>query len=562
MSKKECPNKHGIFKLQEFWNKESDSLIWEKKWHRVLEGDLCSAKWFVGGKIDLYKNLVEKHSGKETWNKIAIITERESGENQKMTYAGLHKLASEIASGLGEIGLKAGDWILIHSPPNFESIAVILSATKLGCPFEVVFTGFGWQEVAKRIELRKPMAIFTVEAFQRNGKIVEPIKILRKALESVKFKTNLFLLEDLEEILSKEFIGSAIFNTQDQLFGLHVGYEEDFKPLTFPAGGFLVQNIATAKMLEIAQKDIVFCMIWHSWITGLAYGIFAPLMLGSTILCYEGAPNYPNWNRTSELIEKHGATILITAGAILKLFSEKMDKDGRSKMETLKSILSTPEQFDEETLRKIKNFFGDKIPVRIMFIQGELGSFVTLNSKLNRAIPGYYGKEMPGFLLDVIDEKGNSIRDAIGKLVLRTPWPAMPLETEFRERLKEGFYDTMNLGMISKDGSVFAFGRRDIVLRINGYRLSPGAIENAVEGRALVFGIKDESGNEFPVVIAEGSEEEVKRKISERFGAFLTPLTIIRVAKIPEDKNRVRRKLKENLRKSDLRAVYEILGEF
>ncbi|MCS7130388.1 MAG: AMP-binding protein [Archaeoglobaceae archaeon] len=550
------------FNLEKFWNEEANSLIWKRKWYRVLEGDLCSAKWFLGGKLDAYENLIGKHLETENRNKIAIMAERESGEKKKITYAELHNLASKMASGLIEVGIKAGDWILIHSPPNIESIALILSAIKLGCPFEIIFTGFGWQEVAKRIELRKPTVIFTTEAFQRSGKIVEPVKILRKALESIRFKTNIFLLEGLEEILGKKSTASAIFHSQDQLFGLHVGYEDSFKPLTYPAGGFLVQSITTTKMLGIAPEDTIFCTIWHSWITGLTYGIFAPLMLGSTLLCYEGALNYPNWNRVLDLIENHGVTLLITAGATLKLFPEKIGEESRSGMEKLKAILSTAERFNEEILRKINIFLGEKIQISNMFIQGELGSFITLNIGSKKAIQGYCGKVMPGFMLDVLDDKGNSIRDTIGRLVVRAPWPAMPLENEFREKLKEGFYDTMNLGMISKDGSVFVFGRRDCVLRFNGYRLSPGAIESAVEGKALVFGIKDESGNDIPVVITEELEEEVKRKISERFGAFLTPIKVIHASKLPRDRDRVRRKLKENLESCDLRAIYEILRNF
>ncbi|MDI9643143.1 MAG: AMP-binding protein [Archaeoglobales archaeon] len=554
--------------LEEFWINEAKSLIWKKKFDRVLEGDLCSAKWFLGGRINVYENLIKKHSKTENWNKTAIISENEIGEVRKISYAELNQLADRIASGLKDNGLQAGDWLLIYAPPCIESFATILAGVKLCSPFEVVFTGFGWLEVAKRISLRKPRIVFTVDGFYRNKKIVEPLKTLRKVLDFLKFKPKVIVHNRLgsklynelafEELLGKGSGRSAIFDSQDPLFGLHVGYEEEFKPVTHSAGGFLVQAISTAKMLGISSSDTIFCTIWPCWITGATYGIFAPLMLGSTILSYEGAPDYPNWNRYLELIEKHKATVFITAGGILRILSER----DFSRDLCLKAVFSTPDMLNAEVLSKIQRIFGEA-QLRVMFIQGELGSFVT-NS--NAQTPsGSVGKAMPGFLLDVVNG-AFSIRNKIGRLIVRAPWPAMPLDREFRALLKNGFYDTMNLGLINDDGYIFSFGRRDSVLRIKGYRLSPGAIESAIEfddtKKAVVVGIKDEDGDELPIVIVEGaiSDEDIKRKISERFGAFIKPYTVVSVERIQGDKNEIRRTLKNALReKRDLSKVYEIL---
>lgn len=555
--------------LEEFWINEAKSLIWKKKFGRVLEGDLFSAKWFLGGRINVYDNLIKKHSKTEIWNKTAIISENEIGEVRKISYAELDQLASRIASGLKDNGLHAGDWLLIYAPPCIESFATILAGVKLGFPFEVVFTGFGWLEVAKRIVLRRPKVIFTVAQFQRNGKLIEPLKTLRKALDFLKFKPKVIVHNRLglklnnelafEELLGKGSGRSAIFDSQDPLFGLHVGYEEEFKPVTHSAGGFLVQAISTAKILGISSSDTVFCTIWPCWITGATYGIFAPLMLGSTILSYEGAPDYPNWNRYLELIEKHKATIFITAGGILRILSER----DFSRDLSLKAVFSTPDMLNAETLSKIQRIFGEA-QLKVTFIQGELGSFVT-NSNAQTPL-GSVGKAMPGFLLDVIDQEGAPIRNKIERLIVRAPWPAMPLDREFRALLKNGFYDTMNLGLINDDGYIFSFGRRDSVLRIKGYRLSPGAIESAIEfndtKKAVVVGIKDEDGDELPIVIVEGaiSAEDIKRKISERFGAFIKPYTVLSVERIQGDKNEIRRALKNALReKRDLSKVYEIL---
>ncbi|MEM0330155.1 MAG: acetyl-coenzyme A synthetase N-terminal domain-containing protein, partial [Archaeoglobaceae archaeon] len=102
---------------EEFWINEAKSLIWKKKFDRVLEGDLCSAKWFLGGRINVYDNLIKKHSKTENWNKTAIISENEIGEVRKISYAELDQLASRIASGLKDNGLHAGDWLLIYAPP-------------------------------------------------------------------------------------------------------------------------------------------------------------------------------------------------------------------------------------------------------------------------------------------------------------------------------------------------------------------------------------------------------------------------------------------------------------
>ncbi|MEM4430562.1 MAG: AMP-binding protein, partial [Thermofilaceae archaeon] len=202
-----------------------------------------------------------------------------------------------------------------------------------------------------------------------------------------------------------------------------------------------------------------------------------------------------------------------------------------------------------------------RIPVVCMYVQSELGTFVTgnlLNYTFPPLVPGSVGPPIPGFHLDVVDAEGRAVRGEIGELVVRAPWPAMPVEypEEFERAWRDGFYRTGDFALMRPDGYLFVLGRRDEVMKVSGYRLSPGALERAAESlagvvSAVVVKARDELRFEAPFLAFQGSAdpETVKRAVREIVGAIAEPQTVARFDSLGASKEEVRSRLKRILRK-------------
>ncbi|MEM3583637.1 MAG: AMP-binding protein, partial [Thermofilum sp.] len=274
-------------------------------------------------------------------------------------------------------------------------------------------------------------------------------------------------------------------------------------------------------------------------ITGVTYLLFGPLMTGTTIVLYDGAPDWRSWDRWFTILERYAVTIfLTTSGALRALSKQNPETYRKHDYDTLKAILVTAEPLDTDTwswayrqlgtlnrpiIDSDPTVLSGAIPVVNLYIQSEIATFATGNLPsytFPHIVPGTNGPPIPGFHLDILSD---------GRLVVKNPWPAMPVEApqEYYEKWSEGFYDTGDLATHTTDGYIQVLGRRDTVMKINGYRISPGAIEKAIETlpgvkRTLVAGKPDPQKFEAPVVIVEGraEAEQVRKLIRE----YITPI--------------------------------------
>jgi acetyl-CoA synthetase len=529
-----------------FWEREARRLKWARVWSRVYEGSPPRAKWFVGGLIDAFYNIIGKHRDTWVWYKPALIYENEAGDARVITYSELDALTHRVASGMKALGVKPGDWVLIYSQPSIEATVAALASVRIGAPFEMVFTGFGYYELAKRIKDTKPRLIFVSGGYTRRGRRVDVLSTARRAIEAARYQGEVVVIEEegapalrdneisFQRLLSMSNapVEGFVAPSDHPLFGLHVAYQDDYKLIVHGTGGYLVQTYSTSTWIGIRPRDTYFCTVWPGWITGITYVVFGPLMIGATVVLYDGGPDHPTWDRWWRIIEDYAVTIFLTTSGALHILSKRGGDAIRSRnVDTLKAMLVTAEPLYPETwhwaytivgtgktpmIDSIPDRLTGRIPVVNLYIQSELGTFVTgnlINYTFPPIAPGSAGTPIPGFNIAVVSDRGEPVVDSIGKLAVLSPWPAMPISypLEYEEKWRRGYYETGDYGYATNDGYIYVLGRADNVAKVSGYRLSPGAVEKAL---AEVFGVKarvlrvsDEDRFESLIIEYEGDVE-------------------------------------------------------
>lgn len=556
-----------IDNLVGFWSREAKRLYWCRDWSIALEGEPPSVKWFVDGCISPYYNVLLKHKDTHVWSKVALIWEGEEEDVRTVTYGDLDDMVEKISGSLINMDLNSFQWCLIYTPPLIESTALMLALIRLGIPFEPVFTGFGFRELASRAARRGSRIIVTVDGYLRRGREVDVLSNVRRAVEYVKQVERVVVIERIgsrslreNEVSFDELWGStgvkgfhACIKSNDPLFGLHSGYENDFKPITHGAGGFLVQVYSTSRWIGLRPRDTYYCSVWPGWITGVSYVLFGPLMIGSSVVLYDGSLDYPSWGRFWSIVEKYAVTILLTTGGALRAVYRKEPSSvlGHN-MDTLRAILVTAEPFENDVwewtyrvigtgytplIESIPSRQTGRIPVVNMYIQSEIGSFVTGNL-LNYTFPpiasGSTGLPIPGFHVD-IDYETEINGFKIGRVILRKPWPAMPIDypEEFVKAWSRGYYDTGDIGFMDRDGYLYVLGRADSVMKISGFRVSPGAIdkylEEALGKKVLTIGYPDELRFEAPLLFVEEGvdKDRVRQLVRELLGPIAEPKIVL-----------------------------------
>jgi len=585
-----------INKIEEFWSKEAENLIWSQKFSKPLLGEGPKAEWFIGGLLSPYENIILRHRQSWVWIKPALIYLNEKNESTVVMYSDLNSLAEKVSQGLYDLGLRPGNWVAVYSPPSVESFVFMLAALKAGMPFEQIFTGFSPSEMARRVVSRGVKSLFITPSYVRRGKEISILSAGRPFLEKIAKMGVKVIIDDnrsgvpnfsefipLSQLLaSKPNAQNAILRAEEPLFGLHSGYEEGFKPLAHPAGGYLVQVYATSRWIGFKPKDVIFCTVWPGWITSMAYQFFGPLMHGATVILYDGGPDWPTWGRWLDIIDSFSATIFITTGSALRIMSKQDTSLFKDKNSSLKEIIITAEPLEPPywywTYENIGTLpypvinsgpKGGTIPVTCMFIQSEVGTFFTGNL-IDYAFapikPSSVGLPFPGFSVDVVDNEGSPIRGKPGRLVIRNAWPSTPIEApeDFHKSWSYGYYDTRDLAIMDAEGYIFPLGRRDAVMKVSGYRLSPGALEEAARSAgaewALALPLKDSERLEVPVLLYYGGvkEEDLVKAARETVGPIATPVKVIKIERKPT--GRIPREVLTSLtRKGELESAIRLL---
>jgi acetyl-CoA synthetase len=510
-----------------FWAKQANRLSWETPFTEVLDwSDAPFAKWFVGGKLNVAYNCVDRHVEAGNGDRVAIHWEGEPvGDSRVLTYAQLKDEVCKAANALTELGLTAGDRVAIYMPMVPEAIVAMLACARLGVMHSVVFAGFSAAALRARVEDAAAKLVITTDGQYRRGNAVslkdavdEAVKgqdcvqhvlVVRRTGIDVSWTggRDLWWHETVDRV-STEHTPEA-FDSEQPLFLLYTsGTTGKPKGIVHTSGGYLTQASYTHhNVFDIKpESDIFWCTADIGWVTGHTYITYGPLSNGATQVVYEGTPASPDEHRHFQVIEKYGVTIYYTAPTLIRTFM----KWGREipfahDLSSLRLLGTVGEPINPEAWRWYRLVFGaDAIPIVDTWWQTETGAaMISPLPGVTDCKPGSAMRALPGISAKIVDDDGNELspspdygEHATGYLVLDKPWPAMLRgiwgdperfkETYWSRFAEQGWYFAGDGARHGSEGEVWVLGRIDDVMNVSGHRISTAEVESALVGHAGV----------------------------------------------------------------------------
>lgn len=503
-----------------FWGKLAEQLEWFKKWDKVLEWDFHKAeiKWFLGGKLNVSYNCLDRHIGTWRKNKAAIIWEGEPGDSRVLTYMDMYREVNRFANVLKGLGVKKGDRVAIYLPMIPELPIAMLACARIGAIHSVVFGGFSAESLRDRILDCGAKLLITSDGARRSGKLI-PLKVnADKALEdtpSVKAvivvrrtgqEINMVQGRDhwWHELISSEdlplYCEPEVMDAEDPLFILYTsGSTGKPKGVLHTTAGYLLYVYQTFKWIfDVRDEDTFWCTADIGWVTGHSYIVYGPLAFGATSLMFEGVPTYPKPDRFWEIVEKYKVNILYTAPTAIRALMRYGDEwPRRHDLSSLRLLGTVGEPINPEAWMWYYTVIGqERCPIVDTWWQTETGGI--LITPLPGAVklkPGSATVPFPGVVPAILKEDGTETDvNEGGYLVIKRPWPGM-MRTVYghHERFKEtyfsrfpGVYFTGDGARKDEDGFYWIMGRVDDVINVSGHRLGTAEIESALVSHEAV----------------------------------------------------------------------------
>jgi acetyl-CoA synthetase len=584
-----------------FWAEQAKIVDWFAPWTKVLEWNEPFAKWFVGGRLNACWNCVDRHVATWRRNKVAIIWEGEPGDTRVLRYLDLHREVCRFANVLKRLGLKANDRVTIYLPLIPEAVVAMLACARIGVTHNVVFGGFSAEALADRNNDAKSRLVITADGGYRRGKIiplkantdqalgrsptVEKVIVVKRTGENVPMTPGRdFWWHELMSGADSECPAESL-DSEHPLFLLYTsGSTGKPKGVLHTTGGYLVGVTLTHRwVFDIRDEDTYWCTADIGWVTGHSYSVYGPLANGTTVVLYEGAPNYPREDRFWEIVERYRVSVFYTAPTAIRSFMRWGDHWPRQHdLSSLRLLGTVGEPINPEAWMWYHEVIGGgRCPIVDTWWQTETG--MILISPLPGATPTKPGSctlPLPGVVAEVVDKQGQRVPpNQGGYLVIRRPWPAM-LRTLFGddERYRQQYwgqvphaYFTGDGARQDEDGYFWVMGRVDDVLNVSGHRLSTMEVESVLVGHpkvveAAAVGRPDPIKGEALVcfvTLAAGvapSEElrrELREYVAKEIGAFARPEEIRFTDALPKTRSgKIMRRL---LR--DIAAGRETVGD-
>src|SRR3954464_14739097 len=583
--------RESIRQPDKFWTREARELTWRAPWKTALKWKPPFAQWFVGGKLNVSENCLDRHLQTHRRNKAAIIWEGEPGENRTLTYQQLHHQVCRFANVLKRNRIKKGDRVIIYLPTIPEAAIAMLACARIGAVHSVVFGGFSADSIRDRIADSGAIAVITADGSYRRGSIVPLKKNVDDALrgETTVKRVIVFCragndvhIEEGRDVWwhrELEYVDAncppVALDSEHPLYILYTsGSTGKPKGILHTTGGYLVQTYATMKyVFDLRDDDIFWCTADVGWVTGHSYVVYGPLTTGATTLMYEGAPNWPESDRLWRIVEEYAVTILYTAPTAIRAVIRWGDHwVMKHDLSSLRLLGSVGEPINPEAWMWFRKVIGgNRCPIVDTWWQTETGAMMI--TPLPGAIPTKPGSAtLPFFGVDaaIVDENGKEVGpDVGGKLIIRKPWPSM-LRTIYgdKERYKKqywsefkGSYFTGDGARRDKDGYFWIVGRIDDVLNVAGHRLGTSEIESALVSHkdvaeAAVVGRPDELKGQSVVAfvtvkgkvkVTNSLKTELRDHVAIHIGAIAKPDEIRFAEALPKTRSGkiMRRLLKE-----------------
>jgi acetyl-CoA synthetase len=577
---------------ESFWDKQAtELLLWRKKWDTVLKWEAPFAQWFVGGKLNVSENCLDRHLNGPRRNKAAIIWEGEPGEVRTLTYQQLHREVCKFANVLKRNRVQKGDRVIIYLPMTPEAAIAMLACARIGAVHSVVFGGFSSEAIKDRLNDSQAKLVITADGGYRRGAIVplkknvdealkentlvEKVIVFRRANNDISIKEG----RDVWWHREMEYVDARCepeaLDSEDPLYILYTsGSTGKPKGILHTTGGYLLGiTITTKYVFDLHEDDLYWCSADIGWVTGHSYVVYGPLSNGATTFMYEGAPNWPELDRFWKLIEKYAITVFYTAPTAIRAFIRWGDAYPKGHdLSSLRLLGTVGEPINPEAWIWYRTVIGgDRCPIVDTWWQTETGGIMI--TPLPGAIPTKPGSAtLPFFGVDaaVVDETGKEVPPNVGgKLIIRKPWPSM-LRTIWGDKARyekqywsdfPGFYVTGDGARRDEDGYFWIVGRIDDVLNVAGHRLGTSEIESALVSHpsvaeAAVVGRPDELKGQAVVAfvtLKEGTSalpelrEQLRQHVATMIGAIARPDDVRFAEALPKTRSGkiMRRLLKE-----------------
>jgi acetyl-CoA synthetase len=550
-------------------------LEWYEPYTQVLDRSrgFPFARWFVGGKLNLAHNCVDKHAA-ATPDKTAIVWEGEDGATRTWTYAELRQEVDALASALVARGIGAGDAVGIFMPMIPETTAALMAVAKIGAIGLPIFSGYAAEAVAIRLVDASAKALITADGCYRRGKVVDMKKVAEEArarapsVETIVVVPRLggeFRPQGAHEIAwparGARFETRSLESEHPFFVAYTSGTTGRPKGSVHVHGGFLAKIAEEAAFqFDVRKEDTLFWFCDMGWIMG-PWEVVGTLAAGATLAMYEGVPDHPAPDRLWAYVERHRVSVLGVSPTLVRALLQHGDAPVRAHdLSSLRILGSTGEPWNEDPWRWYFEVVGGKrCPVINISGGTEVGACFLSPHPAMPIKPMSLGGPALGMDVDVFDDEGKPLRGSVGELVCKGPWPGMTrglykdearyLETYFSRW--PGIWVHGDWASIDADGNWFLHGRSDDTIKIAGKRLGPAEAESAIVSHpavveAAAVGLPDEMKGEalyiFAVLApsATASEElraELIKFVTSRLGSSFKPAGIRFTRALPKTRS-------------------------
>jgi acetyl-CoA synthetase len=586
-----------------FWADQAGALSWAQPWTEVLDwSNPPFAKWFVGGRLNVAYNCVDRHVEAGHGAQVAFHWEGEPGDTRTVTYADLHREVCRAANALTSLGVAAGDRVCIYMPMIPETVVAMLACARIGAPHSVVFGGFSADALASRILDADARVVITADGGYRRGAAsalkpavdaalaqcpdVRSVLVVRRTGQDVGWAEGRDVWwHDVVDGASEQHEPEA-FDAEHPLFLLYTsGTTAKPKGILHTTGGYLTQAAYTHRNVFDLKpdSDVYWCSADVGWVTGHSYIVYGPLANRATSVMYEGTPDTPHQGRWWELVEKYGVTILYTAPTAIRTFMKWGEQiPAQFDLSSLRLLGSVGEPINPEAwIWYRKAIGGDRCQIVDTWWQTETGAImISPLPGVTSCKPGSAMRPLPGIGAEVVDDNAQPVPDGHGGyLVLTEPWPAM-LRTIWGDDQRfvdtywsrfPGIYFAGDGAKKDDDGDLWLLGRVDDVMNVSGHRISTTEVESALVSHpkvaeAAVVGASDATtgqGIVAFVILRSGSDagddiaKELRAHVSKEIGPIAKPRQIMVVPELPKTRSgKIMRRLLRDV--AENRAVGDV----
>jgi acetyl-CoA synthetase len=566
----EAMYRHSVDEPEAFWAEAAGELEWFTPWTKVLDGAMGSAKWYTGGKLNLSHNCVDRHATGARRDKVALLWEGEPGEVRKLTYGELHAEVQRFANVLKGLGVKRGERVAIYMGMSPELPIAMLACARIGAVHSVIFGGFAAHAIVDRVNDSSCVAILTQDVSYRRGGEVKLKAIVDEAIDNCPTVKNVVVyrraaaekptvpMKAGRDLWWHELMAAASaecaaepMDAEDPLYILYTsGTTGKPKGLVHTTGGYSVQTYLTSKyVFDLREDDVYWCTADCGWVTGHSYVVYGPLQNGSTVVMYEGAPNWPQNDRFWKIIDDHKVSIFYTAPTAIRAFIKWGDEwVHKHSLASLRLLGTVGEPINPEAWMWYHREIGkERCPIVDTWWQTETGTIMI--APIPGAVatkPGSATRPFFGIVPEVVTKQGEPVPlGQGGLLVVRKPWPSMARTIwGDAERYQEayfseipGSYFTGDGARWDADGYYWLMGRVDDVINVSGHRLGTMEIESALVAHpkvaeAAVVGRPDDMKGQAIaafVTLDEGYEpteelrQELRKWVAKEIGALARP---------------------------------------